>query len=91
MNSMHRPTVLHARDGGKLWYIHEELERAGLSVVKIVEVQAEIHPLVVDLTGKMKPKHGLEAKFSVHHGGAVRLLLGKSTPVQYENEVVTNS
>ncbi|KAJ5653276.1 hypothetical protein N7490_000279 [Penicillium lividum] len=44
----------------ELWYIHEELEHAGLSVVKIVEVQAKVHPLVVELTGKMTPKNRLE-------------------------------
>lgn len=71
--------------------LHEELERAGLSVDQIVEVQAEVHPLVLELTGKTAPKDGLEGKFSVYHGGAIGLLFGKATPAQYEDEVVTDS
>lgn len=71
--------------------LHEELKRAGLSVDQIVEVQAEVHPLVLELTGKTAPNDGLEGKFSVYHGGAVGLLFGKATPAQYEDEVVTDS
>ncbi|KAJ6110489.1 hypothetical protein N7486_002724 [Penicillium sp. IBT 16267x] len=70
--------------------LHEELERAGLSVDQILEVQAEVHPLVLELTGKTAPKDGLEGKFSVYHGGAVGLLFGKATPAQYEDGVVTD-
>ncbi|KAJ5786140.1 uncharacterized protein N7503_011352 [Penicillium pulvis] len=71
--------------------LHEELDRAGLSADQVVEVQAEVHPLVLELTGKTAPKDGLEGKFSVYHGGAVGLLFGKATPAQYEDEVVTDS
>ncbi|KAJ5649605.1 uncharacterized protein N7484_003328 [Penicillium longicatenatum] len=71
--------------------LHEELERSGLSIDQIVEVQAEVHPLVLELTGKTAPKDGLEGKFSVYHGGAVGLLFGKATPAQYEDGVVTDS
>ncbi|KAJ6022246.1 hypothetical protein N7540_007750 [Penicillium herquei] len=71
--------------------VHEELTRMGLSVDQIIEVQAEVHPLVLELTGKKTPKDGLEGKFSVYHGGAVGLLFGKATPAQYEDRIVTDS
>lgn len=70
--------------------IHAELEKIGASAAEIVEVRAEVHPLVLELTGKKAPKDGLEGKFSVYHGGAVGLLFGKATPAQYEDEVVTD-
>ncbi|KAJ5919926.1 hypothetical protein N7454_009761 [Penicillium verhagenii] len=70
--------------------LHAELENAKLSVDQIMEVQVEVHPLVLELTGKTAPKDGLEGKFSVYHGGAVGLLFGKATPAQYDDGVVTD-
>lgn len=58
------------------------------SIQKIKKVTARVHPLVLELTGKRTPKDGLEAKFSVYHGGAIGLLYGKGTPEQYLDEVV---
>ncbi|OJJ48394.1 hypothetical protein ASPZODRAFT_130418 [Penicilliopsis zonata CBS 506.65] len=55
---------------------------------EIVSVMLTVHPLVLELTGKKYPRDGLEAKFSVYHGAAVGLLLGKATPAQYEDAVV---
>ncbi|KAJ5689190.1 hypothetical protein N7462_003582 [Penicillium macrosclerotiorum] len=60
----------------------------GLNQVR--EIEARVHPLVVELTGKTAPKDGLEGKFSVYHGGAVGVLFGKATPAQYEDEVVAD-
>ncbi|KAF2138741.1 uncharacterized protein K452DRAFT_300823 [Aplosporella prunicola CBS 121167] len=54
----------------------------------IQSVHVEIHPLVLELTGKKTPKTGLEGKFSVYHSAAVALLYGKATPAQYEDAVV---
>lgn len=53
-------------------------------------VKARVHPLVVELTSKERPKDGLESKFSVFHGCAVGLLFGKAGPAQYEDDVVTS-
>jgi aconitate decarboxylase len=36
------------------------------------------------------PKDGLQAKFSVYHGGAAGLVFGKAGPGQYADEVVTS-
>lgn len=57
----------------------------------VAKVHARVHPLVVELTSKEKPKDGLEAKFSVFHGVAVGLLYGKAGPAQYDDSVVTSS
>ena len=57
---------------------------------QIKGVHAKVHPLVLELTGKKKPKDGLEAKFSVYHGGALGLLYGKATPALYEDSVATD-
>ncbi|KAJ5280384.1 hypothetical protein N7478_005756 [Penicillium angulare] len=70
--------------------LHGELEKAGLSVDRIVEVHVEVHPLVLELTGKTAPRDGLEGKFSVYHGGAIGLLFGKATPAQYGDGVVVD-
>lgn len=68
--------------------LHDELQNLGLSVKDIQSVHAKVHSLVLELTGKRKPKDGLEGKFSVFHGGAIGLIFGKGTPSQYEDRVV---
>lgn len=68
--------------------LHHELIKRGLSVGDIKSVHATVHPLVLELTGKAKPRDGLEGKFSFYHGGAIGLLYGKGTPSQYEDAVV---
>ncbi|OKL62283.1 hypothetical protein UA08_02494 [Talaromyces atroroseus] len=68
--------------------LHVELEARGLAVGDIQSVHATVHPLVLELTGKAKPRDGLEGKFSFYHGGAIGLLYGKGTPAQYEDAVV---
>jgi len=57
-------------------------------VQEIERVHARVHPLVLELTGKKTPRDGLQAKFSVYHGGAIGLVLGKAGPAQYEDVVV---
>lgn len=68
--------------------LHRDIAELGLEVADIKEVKAKVHPLVLELTGKRKPRDGLEGKFSVFHGGAIGLIFGKGTPGQYETEVV---
>ncbi|KAK5171245.1 uncharacterized protein LTR77_004389 [Saxophila tyrrhenica] len=71
--------------------LHQEIQRKGLKFDDIKDVQAVVHPLVIELTSKRTPKDGLEGKFSVFHGGAVGLLYGKAGPAQYGDTVVTDS
>jgi aconitate decarboxylase len=70
--------------------LHHEMQGKGLKAENIKEVKAVVHPLVIELTSKRKPKDGLESKFSVFHGGAVGLLYGKAGPAQYADDVVTD-
>lgn len=68
--------------------LHYDMRRDDLDVKKIKSVFAKVHPLVLELTGKRKPKDGLEGKFSVFHGAAIGLIYGKGTPSEYEDKVV---
>jgi aconitate decarboxylase len=68
--------------------LHHQINERGLDPQRIAYVKADVHPLVLELTGKKTPKDGLEAKFSVYHSGACALLLGKATPAEYEDSVV---
>ncbi|KAI7762000.1 hypothetical protein LZL87_004307 [Fusarium oxysporum] len=68
--------------------LHAVLIREGHCPAQIKSVTAQVHPLVLELTGKKTPKDGLEAKFSVYHSGACGLLLGRATPSEYEDNVV---
>ena len=71
--------------------LHHDLKERGLSVHDIASVHATVHPLVLEPTGKAKPRDGLEGKFSFYHGAAIGLLYGKGTPSQYEDNVVQDS
>ncbi|KAI9687923.1 MAG: hypothetical protein M1822_002005 [Bathelium mastoideum] len=70
--------------------LHEEIERDGWFAGEdtLESIQLTVHPLVLELTGKKTPTDGLQAKFSVYHGAAVGLVLGKAGPAQYEDTVV---
>ncbi|CAG8406010.1 unnamed protein product [Penicillium salamii] len=81
--------VVHPVIDGCVWG-NGELERIGVEAGDVEGVVVRVHPLVLELTGKTEPKDGLEAKFSVYHGGAVGLLFGKATPAQYEDDVVVD-
>ncbi|PQE31603.1 hypothetical protein CJF32_00010477 [Rutstroemia sp. NJR-2017a WRK4] len=68
--------------------LHRDMGNSRLDAKDIKSVHARVHPLVLELTGKKKPKDGLEGKFSVYHGAAIGLIYGKGTPNQYEDHVV---
>ena len=70
--------------------LHQEVQKRGLKVDDVQKVEARVHPLVIELTSKRKPKDGLEGKFSVFHGGAVGLLYGKAGPAQYADDIVAS-
>lgn len=70
--------------------LHQDMKEKGTSPSSIKGVRCKVHPLVLELTGKKTPQDGLQAKFSVYHGGAIGLVLGKAGPAQYEDAVVTS-
>lgn len=47
-------------------------------------------PASAGVDGQEDPQDGLQAKFSVYHGGAVGLVFGKAGPAEYEDHVVTS-
>lgn len=71
--------------------LHHDITGKELSTKDIKSIHAKVHPLVLELTGKKKPRDGLEGKFSVYHGAAIGILYGKGTPSQYEDDVVQNA
>ncbi|GAB1731276.1 hypothetical protein NU195Hw_g4245t1 [Hortaea werneckii] len=70
--------------------LHHEMQRKGVALDDIQKVEIRVHPLVIELTSKRKPKDGLEGKFSVFHGCVVGLLYGKAGPAQYSDATVTD-
>lgn len=55
---------------------------------EIEAVEARVHRLVLELTGRKTPHTGLEGKFSVYHSAAVGLLRGAAGESEYRDEVV---
>ena len=68
--------------------LHSTLLANGQDATDIESVYMRVHPLVIELTGKRKPRDGLEAKFSGFHGAAIGLLYGKGSLAQFKDEVV---
>jgi 2-methylcitrate dehydratase PrpD len=54
----------------------------------IERVELQVHPLVLELTGKKTPAKGLEGKFSVYHSAAIALLRGTVGQKEYSDEAV---
>lgn len=63
----------------------------GVSAGEIDQVTLTVHPLVVELTGKLEPSSGLEGKFSIVFAASIALLEGKVTPDQFTDETVTRA
>ena len=60
----------------------------GFDVEAVEAVEAKVHPLVLELTGKKTPTAGLEGKFSVYHSAAVALLHGAAGEAEYSDTCV---
>jgi 2-methylcitrate dehydratase PrpD len=57
---------------------------------QVTRIEAEVHPLVINLTGKREPKVGLEGKFSGYHCAAVSLIDGVCGPEQFTDARVND-
>lgn len=62
----------------------------GLKAGDVASIKLKVHPLVLELTGKMEPRTGLEGKFSVYHSCAAAIVHGRCGEHEYSDEVVTN-
>lgn len=75
--------VIHPIIDGCSQLKHEEVRAQDVQSIEL-----QVHPLVLELTGRKDPKDGLGAKFSVYFGAACGLLFGKATPVEYTDDIV---
>jgi len=50
---------------------------------EILKIEAEVHPMVPDVTGKTTPQTGIDGKFSIYHCMAVALVDGACGPDQF--------
>ena len=57
-------------------------------VNRITSVKVKVHPRVLELAGRMNPRDGLEAKFSIYHAVAVAIIEGKAGVKQFTNRAV---
>lgn len=64
--------------------------RGGFAVQDITNVALHVHPLVLELTGKTKPRDGLESKFSVYHAAAIALIEGDGGETQFSDRAATD-
>jgi 2-methylcitrate dehydratase PrpD len=55
---------------------------------QIDRIELQVHPLVLELTGKKTPCLGLEGKFSVYHAVAVALVEGAAGEKQFSDRAV---
>ena len=62
----------------------------GLKSQDVASIELEVHPLVLELTGKKTPRTGLEGKFSVYHSCAVAIIHGAAGENEYGDSVVAD-
>ena len=60
----------------------------GLKAGDIAGIELDVHPLVLELTGKKTPQRGLEGKFSVYHSAAVAVIHGAAGEEEYSDAAV---
>jgi 2-methylcitrate dehydratase PrpD len=65
-----------------------QLRDQGVKAASIRSVKLHVHPLVLELTGKLEPQTGLESKFSVYHAAAIALIEGRGGEQQFTDRAV---
>jgi len=68
-----------------------QLRDKGITPDQIERIDLRVHSLVLELTGKKTPADGLQAKFSVYHGCAAGLMVGRAGEEEYEDAFVTRA
>lgn len=63
----------------------------GIKAADIGEVELDVNPAVIDVTGHLTPATGLEGKFSISHSAAVALIDGAAGEAQYSDARVTDA
>jgi 2-methylcitrate dehydratase PrpD len=62
----------------------------GLKPQDVASLDLQVHPLVLELTGKTAPRTGLEGKFSVYHSCAAALVHGRCGEHEYSDACVAD-
>jgi 2-methylcitrate dehydratase PrpD len=65
-----------------------QLRDQGVRADEVERIELRVHSLVLELTGKQEPADGLSAKFSVYHGCAVGLIVGRAGEPEYDDHLV---
>lgn len=65
-----------------------QLRERGVKPADVERIELKVHSLVLELTGKKEPKDGLEGKFSVYHGCAAGLVVGRAGEPEYDDAFV---
>ena len=60
-------------------------------LAEIKSIECSVHPLVLELTGKLTPQNGLEGKFSYTHAAAAALVNGKAGEAEFDDTFVVSS
>lgn len=61
-----------------------------LTADQIDHVDLKVNPLVLELTGKKAPQHGLEGKFNIYHAVAVAIVEGAGGEKQFSDRAVAD-
>ena len=61
-----------------------------LTADQVRAIDMKVNPLVLELTGKMSPKTGLEGKFSIYHAVAIALVEGAGGEKQFTDRAVND-
>jgi 2-methylcitrate dehydratase PrpD len=59
-----------------------------LTADMIERIDLDIHPIVIELTSKRKPRTGLEGKFSVYYAAAIAIVAGRAGEHQFSDAAV---
>jgi 2-methylcitrate dehydratase PrpD len=65
-----------------------QLRERGVNAADVERIELKVHSLVLELTGRKEPKDGLEGKFSVYHGCAAGLVVGRAGEPEYDDDFV---
>jgi 2-methylcitrate dehydratase PrpD len=68
-----------------------QLRSRGVTAADVERIELRVHPLVLELTGKKEPADGLQAKFSVYHGVAAGLCVGRAGEEEFSDALVLRS
>jgi 2-methylcitrate dehydratase PrpD len=76
--------VMHPTIDGCIQLSHEQ----HVTAEQVESIELQVHPLVLELTGKKAPETGLDGKFSIYHAAAVALVEQAGGEQQFTDRAV---